>query len=76
MDMWFHICVLSCGNWCLYLYDLLECDLFSLPVAVCVLFAVKKSVGSFGIQVGEELIHLQLLYFKASEFHLHSLGKE
>lgn len=35
----------------------------------------KKSVGSVGIVVGEEFIHLQLLYFKADEFHLHIPGK-
>lgn len=35
----------------------------------------KKSIGFFGIGVGEELIHLQLLYFKANEFHLYISGK-
>lgn len=31
----------------------------------------KKSIGTVGIGVGEKLIHLQLLYFKANEFHLY-----
>lgn len=35
----------------------------------------KKSVGFLGIGDGEELIHLQLLYFGANEFHLHIPGK-
>jgi len=31
----------------------------------------KKSIGTVGIGVGEKLIHLQLLYFKANGFHLY-----
>lgn len=31
----------------------------------------KKSIWTVGIGVGETLVHSQLLYFKANEFHLY-----